>query len=95
MKKVRDCKNITFNVAEQNITIHVKRPSMDIICEEGARIKSVYMGGYSGYYVLDFKELKWININSATARKLYKYLKYTIQDFNWDYYELNIKPFSK
>ena len=95
MKKVRDCKNITFNVREQNITVHVRQPMADIVCEHAEEVKSAYMGGYGSYYIRNKETQKWININSATARKLTKYLRHAWQDLEADYYWLDIKPFSK
>jgi hypothetical protein len=86
MNKVRDSKNVIFDVEKQTVSL------FGVELKDGSRFRIPYRT--TSLYFLN-NDGKWQFVDKVTARKLYKYLKEVDKDQTHDYYELKISPFIK
>lgn len=86
LKKVRDCKNITFNQLEQSALLHTRYG--DIKVSTGSDFKISYRG--TAVYVKNGDQ--WVLLNNPTANKIGGFLGYPCdKDHHWDYYKADMQ----
>lgn len=93
MIKVKNTKYFTWDVFNETLTVHVNSFT-DVVLNDGDIVRCPYRNVYSGCEIKMKSIDKWFPVNSYIAKQLFKYLKMHHEDFGYDYFTVNIKPFS-